>query len=46
MDALYAVEIVQDTKIFHLRSPLQGVASKVFKAVGVAVPPSVVEAKT
>lgn len=46
IDALYEVEVAQDEKIFSLRSPLQGTSSKVFKAVGVAVPPSVVEVKT
>lgn len=46
LDALYEVEVSQDNKIFRLRSPLQGIAGKIFKAVGVAPPPSVVEAKT
>ena len=44
LDALYEVEVAQDGKIFSLRSPLLGTASKVFKAVGVAVPPTVAEA--
>lgn len=46
LDALYEVEVVQDNKVFLLRSPLQGVASKLFKAVGVAIPPAVVETET
>jgi len=40
LDALYEVEVENDGKTFLLRSPLQGICSKVFKAVGVAVPPS------
>ena len=43
LDALYEVEVLQDGKPFFLRSPLHGIASKVFKAVGVAIPPAVVE---
>jgi transposase len=46
LDTLYEIEVTQDNKVFFLRSPLQGVASKVFKAVGVAIPPTVVEGKT
>lgn len=46
LDALYEVEVAQDEKVFRLRSPLQGVANKVFKAVGIATPPTVVEAET
>jgi len=45
LDALYEVEVRQDNRTWLLRSPLQGVAGKVFKAVGVAVPPSAREAK-
>lgn len=45
LDALYEVEVAQEEKTFVLRSPLQGVAGQVFKAIGVAVPPTVKEAK-
>ena len=44
LEALYEVEVEQDGKTWLLRSPLEGVAGKVFKAVGVAVPPSAKEA--
>ncbi len=40
LEALYQVEVNQDGKTWLLRSPLQGIAGKVFRAVGVAVPPS------
>jgi len=40
LEALYEVEVKQDGKTWLLRSPLQGIAGKVFKAAGVAVPPS------
>lgn len=40
LEAVYEVEVEQDGKTWLLRSPLQGVAGKVFKACGVAVPPS------
>lgn len=40
LEALYEVEVKQDGKTWLLRSPLQGIAGKAFKAVGVAVPPS------
>jgi transposase len=45
LEALYEVEVDQDGKLWRLRSPLQGIAGKVFKAAGVAVPPSAREAK-
>ena len=45
LEALYEVEVEQDGKLWYLRSPLQGVAGQVFKACGVAVPPSAREAK-
>jgi len=44
LEALYEVEVEQDGKTWLLRSPLQGVAGQVFRAVGVAVPPSAKEA--
>ena len=44
LEALYEVEVDQDGKTWLLRSPLQGVAGQVFKAVGVAVPPAAKEA--
>ncbi len=40
LEALYEVEVEQDGKTWLLRSPLEGVAGKVFKACGVAVPPT------
>lgn len=40
LDALYEVEVKDDEKTWRLRSPLQGVAGKVFQGVGVAIPPS------
>ena len=44
LEALYEVEVEQDGKAWLLRSPLQGIAGQVFKAVGVAVPPAAKEA--
>ena len=44
LDCLYEIKVVEDGKAFLLRSPLQGSAGKVFKAVGVAIPPNVKEA--
>jgi len=46
IDSLYEVEIEHEGKKYILRGPLQGVCGKVLKGVGVAVPPSVREAKT
>lgn len=46
IDALYEVEIEHEGKKYLLRSPLQGMCGKVFKAVGVGIPPSVVGVKT
>lgn len=43
LEALHEVEVEQDGKTWLLRSPLQGVAGQIFKAVGVAVPPSAKE---
>jgi len=40
LEALYEIEVEQDGKTWILRSPLQGCAGQVFKACGVAVPPS------
>jgi hypothetical protein len=40
LDALYEVEVESDGRIYFLRSPLQGVAGKVFRAAGVQIPPS------
>lgn len=37
------VEVQHGAKRYVLRSPLQGVAGKVFQAAGVAVPPAVRE---
>ena len=40
LEAVYEIEVKDDGKTWLLRSPLEGVAGKVFKACGVAVPPS------
>jgi len=40
LEAVYEIEVADDGKTWLLRSPLEGVAGKVFKACGVAVPPS------
>jgi hypothetical protein len=40
LDALYEVEVKSDGGTYYLRSPLEGICGKVFKAVGVAVPPT------
>lgn len=40
LDALYEVEVKSNGKTYFLRSKLQGICGKVFKAVGVAIPPS------
>ncbi|MBC7248314.1 MAG: transposase, partial [Actinobacteria bacterium] len=40
LEAVYEIEVADDGKRWLLRSPLEGVASKVFKAVGVAPPPT------
>jgi hypothetical protein len=37
---LYEIEVEADGRLWHLRSILHGMADKVFKASGVAVPPS------
>jgi transposase len=44
LEALYEVEVEQDGKTWLLRNPLEGIAGQVFKAIGVAVPPSAKEA--
>jgi transposase len=44
LDALYEVEVESDNQTYLLRSPLQGVCGKVFRAVGVAIPPTAGEA--
>ncbi len=41
LEAVYEIEVADDGKTWLLRSPLEGVAGKVFKAAGVAVPPTV-----
>ena len=40
LDALYEVEVESDGRTFLLRSPLAGICGKVFKATGVAIPPT------
>jgi len=44
LDALYEVEVKSEGKTYLLRSKLQGICGKVFKAVGVAIPPSAKDA--
>src|SRR5450759_1609059 len=44
LDALYEVEVQSGGRTYLLRSKLQGTCGKVFKAVGVAIPPSAVTA--
>ena len=44
LDALYEVEVKSNGSTYFLRSKLQGTCGKVFKAVGVAVPPSAQDA--
>jgi len=46
LDALYEVEVESNGGTYLLRSPLQGVCGKVFKAVGVAIPPSARETES
>lgn len=46
LDALYEVEVKQNGRTWILRNPLQGVAGKVLRACGVAIPPSAVEASS
>ena len=41
VDWLQSVEVEQDGKRFLLRSEAQGTCGKVFRAVGVALPPTV-----
>lgn len=41
IDSLYETEIMLDSKRYLVRSELQGVCGKLFKSVGVAIPPSV-----
>jgi hypothetical protein len=42
LDALYEVQVIDGEKKYLLRSPLKGQCGKIFKAVGIAVPPSVI----
>jgi hypothetical protein len=46
LDALYQVEVKPEGRTWILRNPLQGVAGKVLRACGVAIPPSAVEASS
>jgi hypothetical protein len=41
LERLQYVEVEQDGKRFRLRMQLQGTCGRVFRAVGVAVPPAV-----
>jgi Transposase DDE domain len=45
LDRLQEVEAEQDGKRFILRTPVTGVAGKVFQAVGVALPPNIRQAQ-
>jgi hypothetical protein len=45
LDRLQEIEVEQDGKRFILRTPVTGVAGKVFPAVGVALPPQIRDAK-
>jgi Transposase DDE domain len=45
LDRLQEIEVEQDGKHFILRTPVTGVAGKVFQAVGVALPPQIRDAK-
>jgi hypothetical protein len=44
LDRLQEIEAEQDGKHFILRTPVTGVAGKVFQAVGVALPPNIRDA--
>jgi hypothetical protein len=44
LDRLQEVEAEQDGKRFILRTPVTGVAGKVFQAVGIPLPPNIREA--
>ena len=44
LDRLQEIEVEQDGKHFILRTPVTGVAGKVFQAVGVALPPNIRDA--
>jgi hypothetical protein len=44
LDRLQEIEAEQDGKCFILRTPVTGVAGKVFQAVGVALPPNIRQA--
>jgi hypothetical protein len=46
LDRLQEIETEQDGKCFILRTPVAGVAGKVFQAVGVALPPQIRDAKS
>jgi DDE family transposase len=45
LERLQEIEVEQDGKHFILRTPVTGVAGKVFQAVGVALPPQIRDAK-
>lgn len=44
LDRLQEIEAEQDGKCFILRTPVTGVAGKVFQAMGIALPPNIREA--
>jgi hypothetical protein len=41
LQSLAEVEVIQGTQVYHLRTPVRGVAGKVLQATGTAIPPSV-----
>lgn len=43
LDSLYETEIRLDSKRYFVRSEFQGVCGKLFKSVGVAIPPSIAQ---
>ena len=44
LDRLQEIEVEQDGKHFILRTPVTGVAGKVFQAIGTALPPNIRDA--
>ncbi|MFL5286196.1 MAG: hypothetical protein ACJ8AW_35770 [Rhodopila sp.] len=44
LDRLQEIEVEQDGKHFILRTPVSGIAGKVFQTVGIALPPQIRDA--
>jgi hypothetical protein len=44
LDRLQEMDVEQDGKHFILRTPVTGIAGKVFQALGAALPPNIREA--